>query len=263
MARHIGVSTTLAVCLMTFACLLPVTAARAYWLLDTGPGDASQPNYIASFGGRCDCIDEGIAVEFTIANDTTVTEVQAWMRWIDTLGNPAQTSGHIVVAIQTDAGTGMDSETLKELSGYPGSTLASSTVALAGQADAGWQRFSFATPLQPGTYWLTFNDSRDTITGSYRDDGFVGQFYGGAAHPAARYARYYDGPEFGSWLSINDPLGTIAVRISAVPEPSGWALLLVGLSWPICCTQRRRSNALRAGSKLVHQRDLSDRGADL
>jgi hypothetical protein len=83
------------------------------------------------------------------------------------------------------------------------------------------------TFLSPGTYWIELRDDPDFDGPGYADS-FAGSLPGGAPRPLDGYYQYADDAYSWGWIN-RDSFGW-GFRVSAVPEPATYAMLLAGLA---------------------------------
>jgi hypothetical protein len=195
-------------------------------VVDTGPG--------ADSGGGWSLYDDRpqtpgyqqLAARFTVGTIDTIGSVQGWMNW---------DGGRLVFSVMSD------------FQGLPGARLHSATGLLAPTATnvPDWRGIGqLDWTLQPGSYWLVFEDSRDPGSGSMP---------GGAPSPLSAYASGPGVVPGAPWMRA-DTLG-FGLRINAgtvppppVPEPSTiWLRVCGGAALLL----RRRVAARRVDHRLT------------
>lgn len=202
--------------------LLLVAAAASLWTSSAGASvlfDSGTPTGTAwSFDYR-----QYFAGQFKVGEPYTITGASAY------LSSTNSNSGSVTIQIRSGGAN------------VPGRVLLSKSFVLQsgspenwyGLDDLGWQ-------LNAGTYWLAFVPDAKA-SGSWR---------GGAPNSLPHYARYLDnqwndyGTGYFDFLKVGMRLSGTAVS-AAVPEPSTWAMLLVGFG-VVGYSLRRRPKQPRA-----------------
>jgi hypothetical protein len=172
----------------------PVIAST---IIDTGPGPSSSDGTTLN-------TNQSLAAEFSLDEDYTITAVEGWI---------------------VSYGTGLFTASIFSGGGdVPGSVLFSSQFGGAALRPADWQgAHGLSWNLAAGTYWVGFS----------ADPGIGGAMPTPSPNPLGNEAFTREG----SWFR-EDSL-SLGVRISgnegfnnpnvgAVPEPSTWAMMLVG-----------------------------------
>ncbi len=173
----------------------------AGFIVDTGPGSSSGTNW-SLFSSQ------SLAAEFTVASNTTITDIEGWM---------ANTNGGTgTIALYSDGGNLPGTELFS--SGFTSSTL--SSAAWSGVSGLSWN-------VAAGTYWVAF----EVRPG----DALEGAMPGASASPLLNEA-FNTG--YGTSWSEYDGLD-IGVRISAVPVPAAVWLFASGLIGLIGVARRK------------------------
>jgi hypothetical protein len=189
--------------LAILALVLSITStAMAEFIIDTGGYQFGTTWSLAE--------SQGFGAKFTVDDAAEIDSVQGFIRVLR--------PGNLVFAIHSDQGAVPGDVLFSATESYPVATLST----WQGASNLGWN-------LSEGTYWLSIRAT--WISFEKPIDSVFGFMPGGAPHPAEEYALYVDGAWWDRGLDHYDYLG-IGVRISAVPEPSTYALgalALVGL----------------------------------
>jgi hypothetical protein len=194
--------------LIILATLSVASPAEAAPIVDTGT-----PNNTISWSFSP---NQYFAGEFSIAGTYQIQSVEGY------LSNAFSTSaGTVTVAIWTDGGN------------TPGTTLFSSTFALAASAPVAWYGVSGLNQvLSPGTYWVSFAPS----------SSIAGAMPCCAPNPLGEYgqnsnqAGWQDlGPNAFDYLELGIRIN--AEPVAAVPEPASIVLFTAGL---VSAGMRRR-----------------------
>ena len=156
---------------------------------------------------------QDIAVPFTL---TSATSIQSVLTSLDGLG------GVTLGILASQGSTPMSGDWLY-------STYLTDPVMNTMLSPAGWS-------LGPGTYWLA----------AVADTGFEGQWQSGTEDYSGDWAQ----ADASGWRAVTSTfIGMPAARITvaaAVPEPSGYALMLAG-GLLVAALARRKSNARQQG----------------
>lgn len=186
-------------CVLTAAALLCGAGAQAVTVLDTyGPGTTTVDGAAWSLMNTLDAIDpaqraaQNLALPFSLASATT----------IDAVLSAIHGSGTVSLQI------------LADVASAPGGP-ALFTTTLVNPAGNGLVS-GIGLNLAPGNYWLA----------AVAAPGFNGEWQGGltASYSLFAYTGGVDSATWGWAMAVNPP----AARISAVPEPAVWLLLLGG-----------------------------------
>ena len=192
--------------LMALAAMLalaPIAGANAATIVDTGPG----PNVTT---GGVVAPDQFLAAEF----ETGAAKIVTIEGWISALVN----NTNLRVALYSDGGA------------VPGAVLFQTS--FAANPSTGWQGVSGLNwEVGPGAYWVAFEGISGRASMSFP-----------VSDPLDRYAFT---PGIGQPYQAN-PSSTFGVRIlgaptGAVPEPSTWATMLLGLFGLGAALRSRRS----------------------
>lgn len=208
-------------------------AARAQFIIDTGPG-SSNPIGFAVQGPDSPFGPLGtssLAGEFTLNQSATISSVQGWIDttpgWFD-VPEPLHASIYSNVT-NPYAGTGPGE--LLDTAGFNlppclSPAQADCLPSWNGPSDLGWK-------LPAGTYWIVFQGI-DGDTGA-------GEMPSGPLAPLANYEFLGGGNQF--WSELAAPIG---VRIAgtlttSVPEPDTFGLFVCGLARLLVLCARRNT----------------------
>lgn len=199
-------------------------AAQAATIVDTGHSAGPSGNAL-----RNDVIQrQWLAGEFSITDNALISDIQGWL-------NTSQPGGGTATAaIYTDGG-----ET-------PGAQLFAASFTAANTGGFDWKGASgLAWALAPGTYWVALEvRTGDTLAAT------LGNL---APSPLGNEAQW-NAPLVGPGAyTANDSLnsafrifGTLTPVVSAVPEPSTYALMIAGLGLVGFVAHRRRKTSTPA-----------------
>lgn len=188
--------------------------AYASVVVDTGPGLSPSGLILRGEPDILDWTQSWWAGKFTLTEATTVSSVEAWM--------------------SVHTGGMMRSGIYKASAGLPShSPLYSIDYMLDGACcGSAWRgAYDLSWSLAAGDYWLTFEPPLDSE--------FQGSLRMHPADPLPLYAMNIRG----QWEY--DPYGrdgrdTFGVRISAVPEPATWAMMIMGFGLTGAALRRAR-----------------------
>jgi hypothetical protein len=238
--------------------LLALTALPSHALLiaDTGPGTGSRYRE-ASFGFSPGA---GIAAywysgEFSLKETTTITKVETWMQWVDQNSDPLHPTGEVGIQISARNGWGYDILAGYDhpIPGVPDAPLFSAQYTLTGQDAPRWEAFDVAVELQPGTYWISVLDAPlpgSVLRGEEDNDGFVARLYTGVPRPLTRYLYQVSDAAVSGYLELDPTVDGMGFRISAIPEPDEWLLILVGIAL-VSLASRRRGRSSSSTAELL------------
>lgn len=191
--------------------LLGMSSAKAAILVDTidqAFGSSSINFTLSNVGGR----GQSLALPFTVTTATTVTDVTAFVQ----LSNGAANFGLQADAINLPSGSFLFSTLITPISG---------PIVLSG---LNWT-------IAPGTYWLT----------AVATDGSNGGWQGALASGYWSFSN----PGINNWLPTNFVFPEARVSdgaAPAVPEPSTWAMMMLGFVGVGVLAYRRRSQIAAA-----------------
>ena len=181
--------------LLAFLCVCLAfvsTSANALLIVDTGAGGTSGTSQ-PTFGNF-----QFLAVEFNVASDTTITDIEGWM-----LATGSTDVG--TIAIYNDDAAGGE---------IPGTELFS-TAFTGGGFFAHWGgAHGLGLNILAGNYWVSFE--------SRAGQNMSGTMPGGTPNPLTNGAHRNS---LGTWFENN---GDIGVRITASPVPVPAAVWLFG-----------------------------------
>jgi len=190
------------------ASVLTVGVASAATLIDTGTPDGSRAGFAVD-------ATDFVAVEFNAPAAWQLDEIGAYLVG----GNPGD---HFAVSLYRDA------------SGLPGELIASARVSFV--AD-GWNRISSLGWHLPaaGSYWLGLEGTvSESVPGLLVPEGSFVAPAGGLRMPGA--TAFSDGSYIGY---RTDPAIQFALQaVGAVPEPTSFALMLLGVGFVGCASTR-------------------------
>lgn len=197
---------------MAFAALSG--AARATTLFDSGTPPVAP-------GANCLCSDQWLAGELQFNSSVDIDTIEAQVFGTDDL----------FVVVYADDGSA---------AGHPGTELFSDSVTVNAPEDApefvGVSNIGLA--LGPGKYWFAF----ESILGS---NTFGGGVYSGAQKQTAwEITRPSDGwsdPQTAAYGLLITGEGRHGLSVGVVPEPTAWALMVVGLGFVGAGLRRQRT----------------------
>jgi hypothetical protein len=186
------------------AATLLAVPAQAAWLLDTGTPDNS------GFAQAVNA-DQGLAMQFSVAGPQLIDAVQAY------LADPFQANQGATFLLNLYGNSGSGATAL------PGALLYSQTASFA--AD-GWNGASgLGWSVGPGLYWAAV----EVASGDFSD--LVAPVHAPAANPATAFSTF---STYGRYDHLD-----IGLRVSAVPEPGSWVLLVAGIGAVAAAARRR------------------------
>lgn len=192
-------------------CMCPAGASAAV-LIDTG----APPYYGSTLYDLS--ADQFLAAEFDLQSSTVITTVEGWIG-----GSPGQA---INVRLYSDGGD------------VPGTVLFSGSFVTSGSL-GDWQGANDLNWLiGSGTYWISFEGTNPTGPNPVA-------MYGSAPNPLGNEAYSYFSGGNGYWAP--DDALDLGIRVSsatAVPEPSAWALAILGFGMIGFCLRRNVTGVL-------------------
>jgi hypothetical protein len=223
---------------ISIICACALTSPAHADLVNTGPGPQS--------GGGSSIINfrpddySSVAALIEIDHSDTIKSVEGWFQWY-----PWRPNAGLTISLYTNQG------------GVPGTILFAETrgglLETGNQSD--WRGFAdLKWNITPGEYWVSFSTPPPD---SYYGGGF-GLFNAGVENPLKSYLHYSYNDFGGAWRQrdwVNDyameshddrtPGQSIVgygIRINAIPEPSTYALMGLGLLAVGVCRRPKKSS---------------------
>lgn len=196
---------SIAVCALSF-CATATAALSQPYVVDTGAGTASSGLFLDGDPQILDWTQSWHAGLFTLQQTTVITGIEAWMS--------VSTAGAMTTAIYSAA------------DGLPRATpaLFSATYNLSSGSTNWYGVSGLSWTLAAGSYWLNEEPAHSST--------FSGALWMGPPSPLTHYWESVRGDTWEYDPAGRQGLDQWALRITgtAVPEPSTWALMILGLA---------------------------------